>query len=369
MTRLFYLTLFLIACIASSGQRIPQYATLDSVKKTQKLAETDLSPPLHSVHEIDSVKEFYSNIKDSLRDRAHDYADSIIDHMDKCSHFELGFDFASRQLIYGRKGPATSIVGSPSLKYIHRTGIYAMFNTDEYGLQYKKLSIQKRPAKIDTVNIDKIESDIILTAGFARTFWERWDVDASFDHTFIFYGQDKNYLSTGFNVNTSYDFWSYISLNVYYTILFGGKSKSSASDKAYSNLISIGLSHDIQIYRFLGAKVFTITPEFIADMGNDNYVRNRLLARNENGGLTVAKPTSDNFFGLLNLEGSLNIDYRIKNLEVYIDPRVAIPFNVVPVNAVSPVPYRNNKTTGSIVYVTVGVKYLFRFWKEHHHRS
>jgi hypothetical protein len=153
-------------------------------------------------------------------------------------------------------------------------------------------------------------------------------------------------------------------VDLYYSLLFGGSSNTPASEKKYSNIITAGISHDFKIYRFLGSKVFTISPKFQVDAGNDNYTRNRLLARNQNGGLEIIKPVTDNFFGLLNLEGSVNIDYRIKNLEVYVNPRVAVPFNVVPFNATIPSKYRNNTTAGPIFYVGAGIKYLFRFWKE-----
>jgi hypothetical protein len=204
----------------------------------------------------------------------------------------------------------------------------------------------------------------VLTLGFERTFYEWWSLDAYFDHTFIFYGANRNYLATTFNLNNSVNVLDYISLDVYYSIYFGGPAP--AREKQYSNILSFGLSHDFKIYRFLGAKVFTITPEFLTNVGNDNYVRNRLLARDENGGLTLTKPATDNFFGLLDLEAGINFDYRIKNLQIYIDPRLAIPFNVVPTNATSTAPYRNNDPDKPLFYVTAGVKYLFKFWKEKH---
>jgi hypothetical protein len=346
------------------GQKIQLYSTLDSVKKAQAISLAQIRESNAPAGSIDSLKSNNKDIKDSIRDEAHDIADSLMEHMDYCSHFEIGFDLASRQLINGRRGPAAGVVGTPSVKYIHKTGIYAMLNTDEYKLQYRQLSIQKRPLRADTTTVNKTESDVTLTAGFIREFWQKWDLDAYLDHTFIFYGQDRNYLSSSFNVNNSFDFWSYISLDVYYSLLFGGSSKTPANEKKYSNLITLGLSHDIKIYRFIGAKVFTISPGFLVDVGNDNYVRNRLLAREQNGGLDIVKTKPDNFFGLLNLTGSINIDYRIRNLDVYVDPQVAIPFNVVPTNALSAAPYRNNTTSGPIWYVTAGIKYLFKFWKE-----
>jgi hypothetical protein len=363
-----YFAILVAFCFAIqhvSGQKLPLFHTLDSLKKAEKNALNALLRTNATQQSIAAVTDKYDDKIDDMRDAARDAADSVMDHMDKCSHFELGLDIASRQLIYGRKGPAYGADGTPTLKYMHWTSIYGQFNTDDYKLVYQQAKLGKRSVIIDTVTTDKIENDIVLTLGFARTFYEWWDMDAYFDHTFIFYGANRNYLATTFNLNNSVNFFDYITLDVYYSIYFGGPAP--AKEKKYSNVLTFGLSHDFKIYRFLGAKVFTITPQFLTDAGNDNYVRNRLLARDENGGLTLTKPATDNFFGLLNLEAGVNFDYRIKNLQIYIDPRLAIPFNVVPNTAASTAPYRNNDPDKPIFYVTAGIKYIFKFWKEKHH--
>jgi hypothetical protein len=347
-----------------SAQKMALFNTVDSVKRIEKNTLAPLLLAKTNDKKIDAIKDKYDDIISDLRDSARDYADSVMEHMDKCSHFELGFDFASRQLINGRKGPANGVEGLPNLKYMHWTGLYGMFNTDDYKLIYQQSKIDRKTAHIDTSTINKIENDVVLTVGFARTFYEWWDLDASVNHTFIFYGSDRNYLASTLNINNSVNFFDYISLDVYYSLYFGGPG--TAKEKIYSNILTFALSHDFKIYRFIGAKVFTITPELLTDVGNDNYVRNRLLARNENGGLEVLKPAKDNFFGLLNLEAGVNFDYRIKNLDIYIDPSVSIPFNVVPTNAVSTAPYRTNDPDKPIFYVTAGIRYLFKFWKEQH---
>ncbi len=366
-----YYALLLLYCLAIpyvSGQKAQKpmkyrlFHTLDSLQKVEKDA---LAAANGASKTTTYLSNKYDDIIDDLRDSARDYADSVMDHMDKCSHFELGFDFASRQLIYGRKGPAYGVEGLPNLKYMNWTGVYGMFNTDDYKLVYEQTKVLRKPPRIDTAITNKIENDIVLTAGFARTFYQWWDMDAFLDHTFIFYGSNKNYLATTFDFNNSVNFLDYITLDIYYSLYFGGPAPA-AKEKTYSNVFTFGLTHDFKIYRFLGARVFTITPEFITDVGNDNYVRNRLLARDENGGLTLAKPAVDNFFGLMNLEAGVNFDYRIKNLEIYIDPSVDIPFNVVPAGAATTAPYRNNEPDKPIPYVTVGIKYLFKFWKEKH---
>jgi hypothetical protein len=358
--------LFIWVC-NTDAQKIPLFHTLDSVKKAEKDTLALLSHARAPTKTIDYISDKYDDVIDDLRDSARDCADSIMEHMERCSHFELGFDFSSRQLIYGRKGPAYGVEGLPMLKYMNWTGIYGMFNTDDYKLVYQQSKQNRKTGKLDTATIDKIENDVVLTLGYSHTFYQWWDIDAFVNHDFIFYGANRNYLATTFDLNTSYNFWDYISLDLYYSLYFGGPAP--AREQKYSNVLTIGLTHDFKIYRFLGAKVFTITPEFITDVGNDNFVRNRLLARNENGGLTVIKPAVDNFFGLLNLEGSVNFDYRIKNLDIYIQPSIAIPFNVVPATATSTAPYRNNHPDQPIFYLQAGIKYLFKFWKEKPHSS
>ena len=363
-----YFAILVFICFAiqhASAQRIPQFHALDSVKRVEKDTLISLAKAKAPSKIIAAITDKYDSIIDDLRDDARDAADSVIDHMDKCSHFELGFDFASRQLIYGRRGPAHAVEGIPSLKYMNWSGFYTMFNTDDYKLEYKQGKVlQKKPLKVDTVLVNKIENDIVLTLGFARTFYEWWDVDLYANHTFIFYGQYKNYLATTFNFNNSVNILDYLTIDIYYSLYFGGPAPPK--EVKYSNAFTFGLSHDFKIYRFIGARVFTITPEFLTDVGNDNFVRNRLLARDANGGLSLTKPAVDNFFGLLNLEAGLNFDYRIKNLQIYVDPRVAIPFNVVPTTATSTAPYRNNDPDKPLPYITVGIKYLFKFWKEKH---
>ena len=341
--QLFILAILLLA-YSSYAQKVPFYATLDALKKAP-----------HSTT--------YKDDRDSIRELAHDFADSLIDHADTRSHFELALDIYSRQLIDGRQGPAHDILGSPSLKYQHKSGFYIALNIEAYKLIFKQYKITKHPADTVLASIDKTVADVIPSIGFSRTFFDYWDVDASFEHTFLFYGNDRNYLATAFNLSTAFNFWDYIKAGVDYSILFGGSAKTPAKEKQYSNILAFDLSHDFKIYRFIGATIFTIQPMLTVDVGNDNLVRGRLLARDINGGLTITNPIDD-FFGLLNVEGAVNIEYRIKNLSIELMPRVAIPFNVVPANATETAPFRNNTSTGANFYFAASIKYNFRFWKE-----
>jgi hypothetical protein len=356
----------LLSAICTFAQKMPPFDKLDALKAEQKASLSKLASQQIPAKALDSISDIYKDIKDSIRDEARDYADSIMYHMDNSSHLELALDMSSNQMITGRRGPAYGMVGSPSFKYQHKSGFYGSLGTDVYKLDYKQLGTKRRTGIYDTSAISKIETDVILAIGFQKTFWETWDLDASLDHTFINYGNDRNYLASTVNINNSIDFWGYITANVYYSLLFGGSSKTASYDKKYSNILSFELLHDFKIYRFLGSKVFTISPQLSSDVGNDNFTRNRIRARNANGGLSdqINAALADNFFGLLNLEGSLNMDYRIQHLDIYVDPRIAFPFNVVPLTATSAAPYRRNQTSQPLFYINVGIKYLFRPWKE-----
>ena len=345
MTYRFYYLFLLFISFTAFAQKIPYYTTLDSLKKTGNTP-------------VDN------DIRDSIRELAHDYADSIIDHFNNRSRFELSLDITSRQLIFGRQGPAHDIIGSPALRYQHRVGFYIALGLDVYRLKYKQINITRHPLHLDTTAVDKIVADVIPTIGYTKTFFDKWDVDISLGHTFISYGKDVNFLATELNISNGFDFWDYITANISYSLLLGGSSQTPATEKQYSNILSFELNHDFRIYRFIGATIFSIQPSLSVDVGNDNYVRGRILAREQNGGLTASKAIVDDFFGLLNVEGAVNIQYRIKNLAIDLMPRVAIPFNVVPANALDAATFRNNQSRGAIFYFAASIRYNFRFWKE-----
>lgn len=344
-----FLILISILYLSCSAQKLPQYRTIDSLK-TEARARPD------------------RDLIDSLKEQAHDMADSIMDHMDNSSHFEIGAAFASNQLYTGRRGPASGMVGSPQILYQHKTGFYISLGLDIYQLQYRRLSLVPVGTRVDTSikNASKIEPDVIPTIGFQRTFFDKWDLDVSLDHTFIFYGGDRNYLATSFNLRNSFDFWSYITATVDYTLLFGGSGRTARSEMKYSNILTFEVLHDFKVYCRPGVGIFTISPICDVYAGNDNLTRNRIKARDINGGLSdqTSAALADKFFGLLDVEAAIRLDFRIKNLNIYLCPRVAVPINVVPATASSAAPYRNNKASSPMWYAEAGFRYLFRFWKE-----
>ena len=355
----------------TSGQKITLYHSLDSVIRIKQKEKDALALIKTSRKTINLYTKQYADIIDSIREEAHDCADSIMEHMDRFSHFEIGLDIYSNQYYYGRLGPAAGAVGSPSLKYTHKTGLYAMFNMDIYDIKYKGI---KKNHPTDTVSNQKIEPDVILRAGFDRTFFDKWNVELFYDHTFIFYGSDRILLSNTFDINTSFDFWDIMQAGVEYQLLFGGASNDPTNRKI-SHILTFDLSKDFRIYRLPGAAILSIEPEIQSNIGNDNISRSRVVARNKYGGLDVPQ-VYDNFFGLLDVEASLNLVYRLKNLELSFSPNLLIPFNVIPsslpptlTTAAQLAPYRQNQMQPPIFYATVGIKYLFKFWKEQPKRA
>ena len=367
--RYFVLSVLLLLCLCSvSAQKIELYTKLDSIKAKQKTSLARMEAQHLSKDAVNAVRDYYKDVRDSVRDLAHDCADSIIEHMDRFSHLELGLDMMSNQYYFGRRGPAAGVEGDPSLKYFNKTGLYAMFTADIYDIKYSLIKPTKT-GKLDTVAGQKAESDLTFTAGWARTFFDKWDLEAYYDPTLIFYGTDKNLLSNTVDLNTAFDFWNCITAKVEYEFLFGGASKDPIKKKT-SSFFLFDLYKDFKIYRLPGAAVLSIGPEIQSYVGNDNLARSRVIARNRHGGVEVPE-LYDNFFGLMDIEAGVNIEYRIKNLGLSFTPLVAIPFNEIPTTLPPTITqasqlsqYRQNQMQPLIFYATVGVKYYFKFWKE-----
>jgi len=362
--------LHLILLIASEhvmAQRYAVYHSLDSIKEAHSASLRQLSSNMSRTR-LDSVRNSYKEIEDSVRDMAHDYTDSVIEHMDRYSHIELSTDLSSNQYYYGRRGPATGAEGLPALKYYHKTGLYAMMNADIYGLRYSAIRTT-RAGKTDTVSSQKTEPDLTFTAGWDRTFFDKWDINLYYDHTVIFYGTDKNLLSNTLDLNTGFDFWTYITARVEYQFLFGGAAHDPYRKKL-SNVLQFDLYKDFKIYRLPNSAILSIGPEILSYVGNDNLARSRVIARNRHGGENIPE-LYDNFFGLMDIEGAVNVQYRTKNLEISLSPHVALPFNEIPQNLPPTVTqasqlaqYRQNQMQPPVFFMTAGLRYYFKFWKE-----
>ena len=142
--------------------------------------------------------------------------------------------------------------------------------------------------------------------------------------------------------------------------------------KKTSSFLLFDLYKDFKVYRLPGSATLSIGPEIQTYVGNDNLARSRVIARNRHGGVEVPE-LYDNFFGLMDIEAAVNIEYRIRNLGISFTPLVAIPFNEIPTNLPPTVTqasqlsqYRQNQMQAPIFVATAGIKYYFKFWKERH---
>ena len=121
--------------------------------------------------------------------------------------------------------------------------------------------------------------------------------------------------------------------------------------QAYSANINISLRKDFAFYNIIGAKVFTITPDINFLFGHDNNTQ--ILSPFRKPGSIVS---SDKFFGFLNVEPGVTVNWRIRNLEIFGAFHLAIPFNVYDDDLNTRV--KNPKEYHP--YGEGGIKYLFR---------
>lgn len=361
--------LFLIFPVLEYAQKIENYTCLDSVKHIQNSVIYNLHQQHLPLKVIDSISDHYKDIRDSLRERAHDFTDSIMEHMERWSHLELCLDLISNQYYYGRRGPAAGTVGSPSAGYLNKTGLYTTFTADLYELSIQQIQAPKRGSRTDTVPKSIFEPDLTLTAGWTYTFFNKWDLGIYYDHSFIFYGTDKKLLSNTLDLNSNFDFWGYLNAGFDYQFLFGGAA-SDPLNKKTASVFLFNVSEEFRLYRLPDAAILSFEPEVSSYVGNDNLARSRQIAKGRHGGENVPE-LYDNFFGLLDLEAAICLKYRIKNLELQFAPHIALPFNEIPdrlppniTQASQLAQYRQNQYSPPVFYASFGLKYLFKFWKE-----
>ena len=124
--------------------------------------------------------------------------------------------------------------------------------------------------------------------------------------------------------------------------------------QGYSSNIGISVRKDFCFFNVMGAKVFTLTPDFYFLFGQDNST---LITQ------SLRKPidiTSDKFFGFLDVEPGLTVDWRIRNLEIFAAFHCAIPFNEYK----SDTQTRIKNPKEYYPYGEGGIKYLFRVKKK-----
>lgn len=283
--------------------------------------------------------------------------DTSVAFINRSSHVEVGLDFVSRILSNGRASGINGVGFMPSVMYYQRLGFYgsvsAYFFTD---------SALRKSAPVPLLN---------LTAGYYTTVLKRWGMGIAYNRSFAFYSDtfQQGILNNSFTVTTGYNFWNYITLSASSSVSWSGnlnkKNKyiflpppapfmppQRISFDSYTKLLGqeyalnllVSLRKDFSFYNILGSKVFSITPELNFLFGQDNSIL-----------LFNRKIVNDKFFGFLNLEPALSVDWRIKNVEIYAGARLAIPFNQL--NTTTNTRELNPKNY--YPYAQAGAKYLF----------
>lgn len=323
--------------------------------------QEDLSsiPDIHKLGPVDSaLMELYRdsfendliNFLSIFQDPKARRADTVYS-MDRSSHAEVALGFASRNMVYGRDIGISGVGFYPSIDYYHKYGFFAGFG----------LTLYTDPA---IENLAPVPA-VALYAGFRRTFFKRWFLEASYTRTFLTYGsvESKNMLINDFAFASSVDCWKRLifsfSAYVDWSSLSVIRGLPLFERRSYE--IPLSLRKEFIIYDFIGARIFTITPIITAYFATDNFafIRQRAVAEETGGKLSYYTTSVDHFFGFVDVEPSLSLDWRIRNVDIFALPALAIPFNTFDYQTGSRV--KNPKEYE--FYVQAGVKYLFHLNK------
>jgi len=298
-------------------------------------------------------------IKNAMGYKKRKPIDTTVALMNTLSHAEIGLNVAGPILSNGRNSGLTGAVFTPTVMYYHKTGLYAAF-----GMNFFTDSAMRASAKVPS---------LFISTGFYRTFFMRWAVGLSYSRNFIFYGNDvqKGMLNNSISLYNSFDFWRYLTISVNAGVTWSSnlyskkyirvglhkvlyKTITTDAGQGYAASIAIDLRKDFCFYNIIGAKALTVTPNIYFLFGRDNAT---LITRSLRKGSPI---TSDKFFGFLDVEPGLTIDWRIRNLEIFASFHCAIPFNEYDtdkgVRVKNPYEY--------YPYGEGGVKYLFRIKKK-----
>jgi hypothetical protein len=209
--------------------------------------------------------EFLDIFSDSKKSRV----DTSVFDMDRSSHVEVYLDFVSRELINGRvialsttKGKLIALNGVgfyPTVAYYHKYGFYFELSTTFY--------TDSAIAHATPVPV------VSPLAGYAHTFFKRWFVGTNYTRTFITYGSagSRMLLNNTMSLTSSIDMWQKLIFSATYSAYWSSDhSTSLPSDEKLSNEIVLSLKKAFVIYKFIGAKEFTITPALNFYFANDN---------------------------------------------------------------------------------------------------
>ena len=324
----------------SAADSIPHPFNLDSLSEGDRV----LLDKYKDVFE-DDFHDFLDIFNDSPKSKI----DTTVFDMDRSSHVETGLDFASSNLINGRLTGISGVAFYPSVTYYHKTGIYVGISP---GFYTDKAIVKATPVPL-----------VNLSAGYQHTFFKRWFVGISYARNIITYGGtvSRKLLDNTLSLSTSVDIWRHLTIAGTADIYWSSTHlKSLPETEKFSSDIELSLRKGFFIYKFAGAKVFTITPALNFYFGDDNRAIAKQLGSSEvkADSLTkkaITKVIANNYFGFLDVEPALTIDWRIRNLDINVTPALAIPFNTLNTKTdqrtLNPKIYR--------FYVQAGIKYLF----------
>jgi len=335
-----FLTLPAHVSAQNTSDTIPLFISFDSLSLDDKAL-------------MDKYKDVFENDLEDFLDIFNTSPKSKIDttvyDMDRSSHVEIGLDFISRNLINGRITGISGVAFNPSVSYYHKTGLYFGISTGFY----------TDPAIVKVTAVPLVA----LSAGYQHTFFKRWFIGLGYSHNFVTYGGtvSRRLLDNTLSLSTSVDIWKHIVLGASGDIYWSSiHSRVLPEAEKFSSEIALSVRKEFFIYKFIGAKVFTITPALNFYFGNDNRAFAKQLGTSEVKGdsvtrKNVTKIISNNYFGFLDIEPSVMLDWRIRNLDIYATPTLAIPFNTL--NTKTDVRTLNPKIYS--FYIQAGIKYLF----------
>ena len=280
--------------------------------------------------------------------------DTTISEIDKRSHVEIGVDFVSRVLINGREQGLNGVVFLPYVGYYHKTGLYALVTTNFY--------TDKAITQHATVPVT------ILSAGYQHNFFKIWSVGASYSRIFISYGSvvSRSLLNNTFTVNTGVNIWRRFIFEASFYIDWSSlRNRDAFEERAIG--FATSLHKEFILRKFIGAKIFTISPGVTAYFATDNlaFVRQRAVAEQVHNPLSLYTTGIAHFFGFVDIEPSISFDWRIWNLDIFASAGVAIPFNTFNYNT-------NTRVDNPKVYspyAGAGLKYLFAVERLKKHRD
>jgi len=292
-------------------------------------------------------------------------ADSLLTIVSGSSHLEISTDFYSRVIYDGRVFSRNAVSLMPGIRYKYRLGFYAelsMYNYFPYDSTFK--------VPVDQVN---------LMAGFTHKIIRHWYVDVSYTHWFLEYGKEDVKVADGngetlqynsrtlmdniFDLNTRYNFFNCVDATVDFSFMFGAdvntvlKKRVINTSHETATTLNFDLRKDFPIYIITKKlnSVLSIGPEFLIGCGSENAFK-RVNADAINLKEARGSVQQINFWGLLDLEPALNVDWQLRNFDFTFSPRLAVPYNVNPA-------VHDNKPGNVVPYVTAGIKYMFRIKK------